>query len=286
MTIEQKDPAVSDMFTQDVLPDFAGVGETLQRENHLDATSVLEHILPRLQTELHAILGFAQSVEVGGSNADDRIKDIQRCAQKLISFSELSAKLVRIETGECEFSIQSYSIRSLLDQIDSLGRRGALEKGLEFKIINQTSCPDSIQTAPEPLRLSLMNLVDNAIKYTHQGYVHMIVSNRLVQQEKRLTFEVRDSGQGISRARLGSLFEPFWQGDQDLFHSLGLGLVLTRRIVEELDGSLQVASEPQKGSTFTIEIPIEARAHISNSRQERTSSIEIIRELTARNPRP
>ena len=286
MTIKQKDPGVSDMLSQVDLPDLASVGDTLQRDNHLDLRSVLGDVLPRLQTELHAILGFSQSVEVGGSNADDRIKDIQRCAQKLISFAEQSAHLMRIETGGCDFSIQSCSIRSLLDQIDSHGRLGAVEKGLEFKIMNQTSCPDSIQTAPEQLRLSLMNLVDNAIKYTDQGYVHVMVSNRLVQEEKRLSFEFRDSGQGISRARFGSLFEPFWQVDQDLFQSLGLGLVLSRRIVEALGGSLGVSSEPQKGSTFTIEIPIESRGSISNPRQERISSIEIIRELTLRNRRP
>lgn len=283
MTIKQKDLAVVKPSDQGCLPCSPGLTDEPSRWIHLDMKTLLDRVLPRLRMELNAILGFTQLLGPERADQDDSIGDIQQSSQKLVSFLELFGKGLLLETGETEFSIQPCSIQAMLEQIDELKRPAATKKAIEFKIQKQSSVPDTICCDPEWLRLSLLNFVDNAIQYTHQGEVVMTVSMGSGAAGERVKFEIRDTGIGISGDNLAHLFEPFWQFEQDTFYSFGLRLALTKRFAEALGGSIQVASELDKGTTFCLELPVEAEEQTADRHPSRTSSMEVIRKFTAGN---
>ena len=283
MTIVQNDAAVPNPSDQ-ACPSFtSGLIDEPSRLEYLDEKTVLDRVFPRLSREINAILGFTEFLDSEGAGQVDAIDDIRRSAQKLVSFLDLYGKGVFRETGEPEYSIGPCSIPAILKQIEVLKRPCATKKEIEFKIVKQSSVPDTILCDAEWLRLSLVNFVDNAIQYTRQGQVVVTVSMGSGAEGDRVKFEIRDTGKGIGDEQLLHLFDPFWQVEEDTFHTIGLGLFLTKRFAEALGGSIQVSSELNKGSTFCLELPVEAQEQRSDRHLSRTSSMDVIRKLAAMN---
>lgn len=117
----------------------------------------------------------------------------------------------------------------------------------------------AVVTDGAKLKQILQNIINNAIKFTEKG--HMTVSAQTLPGEKIVEFKVADTGIGISREHLPIIFEKFLQADSSetrLYGGVGLGLYIARRFSELLGGAVEVESEPGKGSTFTMRIPVES----------------------------
>jgi signal transduction histidine kinase len=115
-----------------------------------------------------------------------------------------------------------------------------------------------VNTDCEKLKHILQNLINNAVKFTDKGWV--TISARYLHQVKRLTFQVADSGIGISQEEFPIIFEKFRQvdsSDSRTYGGVGLGLFIVKRFTEMIDGELSVSSEIGKGSTFTVTLPID-----------------------------
>jgi CheY-like chemotaxis protein len=137
-------------------------------------------------------------------------------------------------------------------------RPKAAEKGIEFKIHRDDALPLSIRTDPVRLSQCLLNLVDNAVKFTAKGHVHLNVYPLKKDDVDCICFDVEDTGIGVPPNKQALIFESFTQVDGSTsrrYGGAGLGLAITRSLVEMLGGEISLASRRHQGSTFSLTIP-------------------------------
>ena len=161
----------------------------------------------------------------------------------------------KVEAGRVELEIIDFDLEHLVnDVVDMLDLR-ASEKNLKLIIDVAPDCPQFISSDPGRLRQILINLVGNAIKFTHHGHVLLRVYTK---QNARLYFEIEDTGVGMTLEQQSGLFQAFVQGDSSTtrrYGGSGLGLAICKRLVERFGGRLGVKSRIKEGSTFTFNIP-------------------------------
>ncbi len=150
-----------------------------------------------------------------------------------------------------------FELRELIDSVFDLVLPAAAQKGLVLRVVNPDLpnhwCGDALR-----LRQVLLNLLSNAVKFTHQGEVVLILTQLQVEAHRhQLQFAVRDSGIGMTPIQQQRLFQPFSQADDSTtrqFGGTGLGLLISKRLVEMMGGSVAVSSEYGVGSTFQVEL--------------------------------
>jgi CheY-like chemotaxis protein len=165
----------------------------------------------------------------------------------------------KLDTGTMRPEIRTFSISSLLSQIQELHQPIAMEKGITLKLV---PCTAVVISDPTLLRVILQNLISNAIKYTHRGKVILGCRHRGDQ----LRIEVWDSGIGIPEDKQESVFEEFYQIDnpgRDRNKGVGIGLTIVKRIATLLNHELYMHSVAGKGSSFAIQVPL-----VDNAREE------------------
>ncbi|MBL7214525.1 MAG: hypothetical protein ISS71_02470 [Phycisphaerae bacterium] len=137
--------------------------------------------------------------------------------------------------------------------------------------------PEYVNTDGLRVRQCLVNLLSNAIKFTERGYVYLNVSAKLYEGKDYISFEVEDSGVGIEKDKLNSIFDAFCRVDGSStrkYGGTGLGLTITRKLVGLLGGAITVESEVGRGSAFTVWIPVEVNPVLETERRETSLSIE------------
>lgn len=152
--------------------------------------------------------------------------------------------------------IEEFSLRKLLDELQSSFTPLVREKGLDLKF-DSDEADFKLNTDRDKVHTILQNLIGNAVKYTDQGRVELAVSRD--QNSPALQIVVRDTGIGIKSEELGRIFEPFQMVDgldREKYPGSGLGLSLVHRLVHLLQGEINVESEPGRGSTFTLMLPL------------------------------
>ena len=155
----------------------------------------------------------------------------------------------KIESGKLDVEIQTLDIRACVEETLDLFAASAAEKQLGLAYQIDPACPDTCASDPTRLRQILANLISNAVKFTEVGDVTV----RVDRIGERLRFAVRDSGIGIPAEARARLFQPFSQVDASTtrrYGGTGLGLAICKRLVELLGGSIDVDSEPGRGSSF------------------------------------
>jgi CheY-like chemotaxis protein len=147
----------------------------------------------------------------------------------------------------------------LVNSVEAMMSTMATEKGLKFKVIRTGTSPQQIQTDSTRLRQCLINLINNAIKFTEDGHVYLNVSQLEEDDGKMLIrFDIEDTGIGIPSDKQETIFDSFSQADSSTnrkFGGTGLGLTITKQLAGLLGGELSVSSEVGKGSVFTLTIP-------------------------------
>jgi CheY-like chemotaxis protein len=143
-------------------------------------------------------------------------------------------------------------LRNFLLGIAGLGQARAASKGLAFRYAPRSSLPEVIRGDEKRVRQVILNLIDNAVKFTDAGEVTLSADHR----RDRLFVRVIDTGKGIAPDRLSSIFEPFNQAVElyEQVDGTGLGLTISRQLIECMSGTLQVESRPGEGSTFSFDI--------------------------------
>jgi signal transduction histidine kinase/DNA-binding response OmpR family regulator len=224
----------------------------------------LANMSHEIRTPMTAILGFAEVLQ--GEMLHDgapperieAIRTIRRNGEHLLEVINEILDLSKIEAGKLEVARVACSPQQVLSDVISLMRVRANAKALALKVEYVGGIPESIQSDPVRLRQILINLVGNAIKFTETGDVQVVV--RLLPRPGEcplLQFEVVDSGIGLTREQVGTLFKPFSQGDSSTtrkFGGTGLGLAISKRLAGMLGGDIRVSSTPGKGSTFAVTV--------------------------------
>ena len=180
-------------------------------------------------------------------------RQMQRIVDDILDYSKLEANKVTLETT-------SFNLRELLDSVIRLMEKPAESKGLRLTLQMDPAVRLAVRGDPVRLRQVLTNLLSNAVKFTERGSVTLSVTRRGEgRTQHELRFEVTDTGIGIPRESADRLFRAFSQADASttrLYGGTGLGLVICKRIVDLMGGSIGVESQPGRGSTFWFEIPL------------------------------
>ncbi len=236
----------------------------LMRQQAAEATEAkgkfLANMSHEIRTPMNAIMGF------GDLLSEEKLTDEQshyvniicnsgkhllQVIDDILDFSKIEADKMDIEMGECSF-------RDLLAIIETMLHPLAAEKDLKFEIREDIGLPANIRTDSSRLQQCLINLVNNAIKFTEKGHVYVNVSLEDRDNQPYIRFDVEDTGIGISPDRQEKIFESFTQADEGTsrkYGGTGLGLAITKQLVKLLGGKLTLTSEQGKGSVFSIAIP-------------------------------
>ncbi len=224
-------------------------------------SAFLANMSHEIRTPMNAIIGFSDML--AGENLSPRqmgyVDTIKNSGEHLLSLINDILDFSKIEAGKLDVEKVEYPLEKILTSSDSLLRPAALRKGLDFQILHRTQLPARICTDPVRVNQCLTNLVNNAIKFTAKGYVHVIVSLETVNNIPYIRFDVEDSGIGIPADKREVIFQSFTQADISTtrqYGGTGLGLSITKRLAEILGGWLAVESEPGKGSVFSLFIPV------------------------------
>jgi signal transduction histidine kinase/HAMP domain-containing protein len=196
---------------------------------------------------------FAETIHAAGSDLLALINDI-------LDLSKIESGTIQVELGECELA-------ALKDYVEHGFRQVAEDKGLRLEVSLADGAPESFATDVRRLRQVLRNLLSNAFKFTERGEVALSIARAtegwtdeaLSREEAVVAFAVRDTGIGIAPEKQKIIFEAFRQADGTTarkYGGTGLGLSISREIARLLGGELTVASEPGRGSTFTLYLPV------------------------------
>jgi signal transduction histidine kinase len=167
---------------------------------------------------------------------------------------------------------QPFNLQSCIEEALDLGAKDASEKGLRLGYTIEDDTPTIILGDPARLRQILVNLLSNAVKFTENGYVSILVSGRKLEGSSyEIHFAVKDTGIGIPEDKANRLFRPFSQVDASTarkYGGTGLGLVISKKLVEMMNGRIWVESEVGIGSTFhfTIEVELTLSAPIDTNK--------------------
>ena len=225
-------------------------GEFLATMSH-EIRTPLNGIIPMLDLLMNSKLPPDQHDFLRTAYTSSR--QMLRIVDDILDYSKLEANKLQLEST-------SFNLRDLLDSIIRLMEKSAEAKGLRLTLQLDSSVRLALRGDPVRLRQVLTNLISNALKFTERGSINLIVSRKgETRTQHMLRFEIRDTGIGISRDNANNLFRAFAQADASttrLYGGTGLGLVICKRIVDLMGGSIGVESEPGRGATFWFEIPL------------------------------
>jgi PAS domain S-box-containing protein len=214
-----------------------------------------------IRTPLNGILGMADLLSYTALSAEQTayLKAVKTSGETLLTLIDEILDFSKIEAGRLDFAARPFVLAALVEEaVELLGPR-AQAKGLEICCYVDERLPARVAGDAARLRQVLFNLAGNAIKFTERGGVSIIVEP--AAQAAAITVAVRDTGIGISAADQLRIFHEFEQADGGAarkFGGTGLGLTISKRIVESMGGSIAVDSAPGQGSTFSVTVPLPA----------------------------
>ena len=219
-----------------------------------------------LRTPLNGILGYTQILSRDSTLTDKQKEGIQiihRSGEHLLMLINDILDLSKIEADKLELMPKYFRLPEFLKDIVDLFRMRAKQKGIEFVYEQGAQLPATVHADEKRLRQVLLNLLSNALKFTQQGRVSFKVS----PTSSQIYFSVTDSGEGIAAENLETIFLPFRQvSDQNYQEGTGLGLPISKRLVNMMGGELQVESVLGSGSRFWFKIPLpESKAIVPQS---------------------
>lgn len=241
----------------------------------------LANMSHEIRTPLTAIIGFADSLFSEGrldpahNHCVELIlnngKHLLNIINQILDLSKIDAEALSIEHIE-------FSLADLLEDLHFMFAPTASEKELKLNLHFNSPLPLKIKSDPLRLKQILINLIGNAIKFTKSGSIDIYLS--WIEQHKRVSFRVRDTGIGLSSEQKHQLFQPFYQANSSItrtFGGTGLGLSITKRLIDALGGSISVSSELGRGSEFYFEIPSHSLEHHTedNSRHTRLNRRQV-----------
>jgi len=217
----------------------------------------LSNMSHELRTPLNGVLGYAQILQRDRNvtkQQRETLQAIENCGQHLLTLINDVLDLSKIEAGRMEIEFEPCNLKRLLQSVHDIVRPKAEGKGLSFSLEIDTEVPDGILADATKLKQVLVNLLGNSVKFTEEGGVGLAAG---VSEGPRLHLTVSDTGIGMTPEELEEVFDAFKQAKGGKTSGgTGLGLPISRRMAEAMGGSLEVASEPGRGSAFTLTLPV------------------------------
>ena len=235
---------------------------TMAKKEAQDANRVKSDFLAKmsheLRTPLNGVIGFTRQLYKTPLNKHqkDYLDTIMLSANSLMTIISDILDFSKLEAGAMELESIQFQLRDAVNEVMTLLAPSAHEKQLELSIYINPQVPDDLTGDPTRFKQVLINLLSNAIKFTEQGSIKVDISYRLLDEESAsVLVSVTDTGVGIPMDKQDSLFTPFGQADSSItrkFGGTGLGLIITKHIVEAMNGRISLNSAPGNGTCFTF----------------------------------
>ncbi len=238
-------------------------------------SAFLANMSHELRTPLNVIMGFAQVTNRNQSvspDAKENLDIILRSGEHLLTLVNQVLDLSKIEAGRMTLNLSDFDLYQVLEDLEAMFTLKANDKHLKLRFERSDDVPRYLRTDELKLRQVLMNLINNALKFTEQGSV--TVSIHIQNLTNELHFDIEDTGPGIAPADMNSLFEAFTQARNGHTgqEGTGLGLPISRRFVQLLGGDIKVESQVGRGSTFRFTVTyqaVDATSHVRGSKNQR-----------------
>ncbi len=233
-----------------------------EAENANKAKSVfLATMSHEIRTPLNGIIGMSSLLGKTPLSIEQQnyTETIQSCGENLLTVINDILDFSKIESGKMELEEKEFDLRNAVEEVLEMFSAKAAQTGLDLIYRIETDVPVGIKGDSTRLRQILINLISNAIKFTHQGEVFLKISlaENLPDEKVLLRFEVRDTGIGIPKEKMARLFKAFSQVDSSTtrkYGGSGLGLVICEKLISLMGGKIDVSSQPGKGSTFSFTV--------------------------------
>lgn len=223
----------------------------------------LANMSHEIRTPMNSIIGFSE-VLVEDETLDEEHKNyvniIRQSGTTLLSIINDILDFSKIESGKLNIEIIDCSVSETLEPIEMMLEPVSRDKGIEFAVHRGEDVPEIIQSDPVRLGQCLLNLANNAVKFTESGHVYVQINTEIVDGREFIRFDVEDTGIGIPEDKLLTIFDSFTQADGSTtrkFGGSGLGLTITKRLMEMMGGDVSATSTVGKGSVFTMRMPVE-----------------------------
>ncbi len=218
----------------------------------------LANMSHEIRTPMNGIIGMAEILKQAnlGEQEQENLEILISSTRSLLSLVNDILDISKIEAGKIELEIEDFEIRKLLQDIENITYIKAEEKALDYKTFINPNVPEFLQGDPSRLKQIVLNLVNNAVKFTMKGQVHIYID--VMEETKnriKLMIKVEDTGIGISDEGKKGLFQLFTQVDTSStknYGGTGLGLSIARQLVMLMEGEIGMESEQDKGSVFWV----------------------------------
>jgi PAS domain S-box-containing protein len=221
----------------------------------------LANISHEIRTPINGIAGMAALLSKDPTPQEEitYLNAIKSAADNLKVIINDILDLASIESGKLKFERIGFSLKEILNSLIDTFSVQAKEKRIDLQLEFARDIPDVLMGDPVRLNQILINLISNAIKFTHHGYIYIKCSTQKSGKQKvNIQFDVIDTGIGIPEDKLSTIFESFSQADASVtrkYGGTGLGLTIVKQLVELQHGKISVSSKEDEGSTFSVVIP-------------------------------
>ncbi len=274
IVVAARDVTETHNMIRDIIDDYKSTKERSQQHN-----SFISDMSNEIKTPLHSIIGFSQALldGIGGDLSDKQRKYIDIINRNAGALSLLMGSILdiaKLDSGQMNPEIKQFDVVNIINLVAQQIKPKADEKKLNFEIDYQEIIKRKVFLDENMLRQILMNILDNAVKFTSSGSVKMKVSHPDIEYAKYqgvvvpadytdksyLMFTISDTGAGIPENELNGIFDEYSQVSKQnakKHAGSGLNLSITRKMLEELSGVIWVESEVKQGSTFSFIIPVQ-----------------------------
>lgn len=247
--------------SRNYLEEIKRVSEEAERANAAKS-EFLANMSHEIRTPMNAIMGLSDIImeESRGRKVYNYAADIQSASRSLLALINDILDLSKVEAGRMELVPVNYYLKATVDEVVNMMDIAASQHNLSLQCEYDMNLPCQLHGDDGRIKQILINIMNNAVKFTKQGFVKVSVSGLPTEKKNtiRLVLKVQDSGVGIKPENLSKIFEDFKQVDSKRNRGVegtGLGLSITRRLVELMKGTITVESVYGEGTTFTVDIP-------------------------------
>lgn len=233
-------------------------------------TNFLASMSHEIRTPMNAIIGLSQSILTNDlpKSVSEDIKNINKAGDTLLEIVNNILDITRIEEGKNSLKNNPYSLADVVAELTNIVNVSLGEKPIKYTVSTVGNIPSVLMGDEVKIYQVLMNLLSNAVKYTQKGSINFIIESKIFGNKALLTFKVIDTGMGIKKADYDKVFQKFERLDQEQknIQGTGLGLVITKKLLDMMGGKISFNSVYQKGTTFIVEIEQEIvdKAKIGN----------------------